>query len=180
MLTNVDAGAESSAESATAPPAAVPESPKSPKPPEPPEPPEPSDLHKHPILHQWEFNADGSVSGRVYGKKGFKDGDAMDTSIVPEGNRFSTYVITQSGSIYRLGERIIRGPSLRVAPPPPKPESPCDEPSANDCPGLPIRRPLGGRPWLEGSGDDARAQVKFGRHGVKWLALSVAKLTPVG
>ena len=33
---------------------------------------------------------------------------------------------------------------------------------------------------LEGSGDDARAQVKFGRHGVKWLALSVAKLTPVG
>jgi DNA helicase-2/ATP-dependent DNA helicase PcrA len=32
---------------------------------------------------------------------------------------------------------------------------------------------------IEGSGDDARAQVKFGRHGVKWLALSVAKLTPV-
>ncbi|MBW8715673.1 MAG: ATP-binding domain-containing protein, partial [Variovorax paradoxus] len=32
---------------------------------------------------------------------------------------------------------------------------------------------------LEGSGDDARAQVKFARHGVKWLALSVAKLTPV-
>ncbi len=32
---------------------------------------------------------------------------------------------------------------------------------------------------LEGAGDDARAQVKFGRHGVKWLALSVAKLTPI-
>jgi DNA helicase-2/ATP-dependent DNA helicase PcrA len=32
---------------------------------------------------------------------------------------------------------------------------------------------------IEGSGEDARAQVKFGRHGVKWLALSVAKLTPV-
>jgi DNA helicase-2/ATP-dependent DNA helicase PcrA len=32
---------------------------------------------------------------------------------------------------------------------------------------------------LEGSGDDARAQVRFARHGVKWLALSVAKLTPV-
>ena len=32
---------------------------------------------------------------------------------------------------------------------------------------------------LEGSGDDARAQVNFGRHGMKWLALSVAKLTPV-
>ncbi len=32
---------------------------------------------------------------------------------------------------------------------------------------------------IEGAGDDARAQVKFNRHGVKWLALSVAKLTPV-
>jgi DNA helicase II / ATP-dependent DNA helicase PcrA len=32
---------------------------------------------------------------------------------------------------------------------------------------------------LEGTGDDARAQVSFGRHGVKWLALSVAKLTQV-
>ena len=32
---------------------------------------------------------------------------------------------------------------------------------------------------LEGKGDDARAQVNFGRHGSKWLALSVAKLTPI-
>jgi len=32
---------------------------------------------------------------------------------------------------------------------------------------------------LEGSGTDARAQVNFGRHGPKWLALSIAKLTPV-
>jgi DNA helicase-2/ATP-dependent DNA helicase PcrA len=32
---------------------------------------------------------------------------------------------------------------------------------------------------LEGQGDDARAQVNFGRHGMKWLALSVAKLTPI-
>ena len=32
---------------------------------------------------------------------------------------------------------------------------------------------------LEGAGADARAQVNFARHGVKWLALSVAKLTPV-
>ncbi len=32
---------------------------------------------------------------------------------------------------------------------------------------------------VEGAGVDARAQVQFGRHGVKWLALSVAKLTPV-
>ncbi len=32
---------------------------------------------------------------------------------------------------------------------------------------------------LEGSGDDARAQINFPRHGTKWLALSVAKLTPI-
>ena len=32
---------------------------------------------------------------------------------------------------------------------------------------------------LEGTGDDARAQVSFPRHGTKWLALSVAKLTVV-
>jgi len=32
---------------------------------------------------------------------------------------------------------------------------------------------------LEGVGDDARAQINFTRHGVKWLALSVAKLTIV-
>ncbi|MCL4696918.1 MAG: UvrD-helicase domain-containing protein, partial [Burkholderiaceae bacterium] len=32
---------------------------------------------------------------------------------------------------------------------------------------------------LEGRGADARAQVQFGRHGSKWLALGIAKLTPV-
>jgi DNA helicase-2/ATP-dependent DNA helicase PcrA len=32
---------------------------------------------------------------------------------------------------------------------------------------------------IEGTGDDARAQVNFGRHGLKWLALNVARLTPV-
>nr|MCU0943594.1 ATP-binding domain-containing protein [Hydrogenophaga sp.] len=32
---------------------------------------------------------------------------------------------------------------------------------------------------VEGAGDDARAQVNFSRHGTKWLALSVAKLTPI-
>jgi DNA helicase-2/ATP-dependent DNA helicase PcrA len=32
---------------------------------------------------------------------------------------------------------------------------------------------------LEGLQDDARAQVDFPRHGVKWLALSLAKLTPI-
>ncbi len=32
---------------------------------------------------------------------------------------------------------------------------------------------------LEGNGDEARAQVNFGRHGLKWLALGIAKLTPI-
>lgn len=32
---------------------------------------------------------------------------------------------------------------------------------------------------VEGLNDDARAQINFSRHGVKWLALSVAKLTPI-
>jgi DNA helicase-2/ATP-dependent DNA helicase PcrA len=32
---------------------------------------------------------------------------------------------------------------------------------------------------LEGRGPDARAQVNFGRHGLKWLALGIAKLTPI-
>jgi len=32
---------------------------------------------------------------------------------------------------------------------------------------------------LEGRGADARAQVQFGRHGSRWLALAIAKLTPV-
>lgn len=32
---------------------------------------------------------------------------------------------------------------------------------------------------LEGAGADARAQVSFGRHGTKWLALAVARLTPI-
>ena len=33
---------------------------------------------------------------------------------------------------------------------------------------------------IEGGGTDARVQVNFGRQGVKWLALSVAKLDAVG
>ena len=32
---------------------------------------------------------------------------------------------------------------------------------------------------VEGKGDEARAQVNFPRHGIKWLALAIAKLTVV-
>ena len=31
---------------------------------------------------------------------------------------------------------------------------------------------------LEGGGTDARAQINFGRQGMKWLALGIAKLEP--
>jgi DNA helicase-2/ATP-dependent DNA helicase PcrA len=31
---------------------------------------------------------------------------------------------------------------------------------------------------IEGSGTDARVQVNFGRQGVKWLMLEIAKLIP--
>src|SRR5690606_20797932 len=33
---------------------------------------------------------------------------------------------------------------------------------------------------IEGNGADARVQINFGRQGLKWLALSVAKLEPAG
>ncbi|MEJ3959599.1 UvrD-helicase domain-containing protein [Brachymonas sp. G13] len=32
---------------------------------------------------------------------------------------------------------------------------------------------------IEGSGSDAKTKINFPRHGVKWLALAVAKLTPI-
>jgi DNA helicase-2/ATP-dependent DNA helicase PcrA len=33
---------------------------------------------------------------------------------------------------------------------------------------------------IEGQGSDARAQINFGRDGLKWLALSVARLEAAG
>jgi hypothetical protein len=69
---------------------------------------EPPDLHKHPILEQWEYTSNGSIAGRVYGETGFKEGEQMTTSFVPEKTRYATYVITGSGSIYRLGEKLLQ------------------------------------------------------------------------
>merc|ERR1711871_1473542 len=64
---------------------------------------EPLDLDKNPILQQWNWNSDGSLSGQVYGKEGYEDGDTMETSFVPKDTRYKTYVVTASGSTYRLG-----------------------------------------------------------------------------
>ncbi len=73
----------------------------------------------------------------------------------------------------------------RVAAPPPPPPLPVS-PSAPGMQGLRVGQTVfhtkfgeGVVTTLEGRGADARAQVHFGRHGSKWLALSIAKLTPV-
>ena len=67
---------------------------------------EPPDLQMHPILEHWGCNSDGSITGRVYGKLGWEEGIQMTTSIVPAETHYATYVITVSGSIYRLGEKL--------------------------------------------------------------------------
>ncbi len=79
-----------------------------------------------------------------------------------------------SGSSYTAG----KAPWLAPAPPPP--------PRADNGTGLRAGQAVfhnkfgeGKVLTIEGQGTDARAQVSFARHGVKWLALSVAKLTPI-
>ncbi len=73
----------------------------------------------------------------------------------------------------------------RVAPPPREFFSPPPPPAAHTG-GLRVGQSVFHNKFgegvvlvLEGRGADARAQVQFGRHGAKWLALSIAKLTPV-
>ena len=46
---------------------------------------------------------DGTLSGNVYGKDGFRDGEPMTTSIVPPEGRFNDHIVTESGTVYRLG-----------------------------------------------------------------------------
>ena len=59
-----------------------------------------------PILQGWRLKASGrnarKVEGRVFGKVGYKDGIDFATSDVAELH--STHVVTESGTIYRLGE----------------------------------------------------------------------------
>ena len=58
-----------------------------------------------PLLDRWRWTPDGAVCGYVHGKEGFRDGELMTTSIVNPEGRFPTYIITDSGSAYRLGEQ---------------------------------------------------------------------------
>ena len=43
----------------------------------------------HPRLEGWQWRADGSLDGFVFGKSGYKDGDSMTTSHVPESQRYA-------------------------------------------------------------------------------------------
>ena len=55
------------------------------------------------VLEEWKWNAGGSLTGYVYGKAGFRNGELITTSYVPPDRRFSGHVLTQSGTCYRLG-----------------------------------------------------------------------------
>jgi DNA helicase-2/ATP-dependent DNA helicase PcrA len=84
------------------------------------------------------------------------------------------------GSVVGAGR--VEGRPAYAAPPPPAPSWT----KAKEAHGLRVGQAVFHNKFgegvvltLEGSGTDARAQVNFGRHGAKWLALSVAKLTPV-
>ena len=56
-----------------------------------------------PRLEGWKFREDGSLDGFVFGKAGYRDGEPMTTSEVPESGRFPDHVVTASGSTYVLG-----------------------------------------------------------------------------
>ena len=56
-----------------------------------------------PTLEEYAWRPDGSLTGYVYGKAGYKAGERMTTSEVPPAGRFSRHVVTASGSVYVLG-----------------------------------------------------------------------------
>lgn len=56
-----------------------------------------------PLLHQWKWSDNGKLSGKVYGKKGYRDGTLITTSAVQRSQRFNTHAVTESGTIYLLG-----------------------------------------------------------------------------
>jgi hypothetical protein len=55
-----------------------------------------------PTLKRWRQNRDGTITGLIYGSKGFKDGTRITTSPVPRGAKKGTVVKTGGGSRYSL------------------------------------------------------------------------------
>lgn len=54
------------------------------------------------VLNKWEQNADGSITGVIRNKTGYKDGTRVTTSPVNKGAKSGTVVKTQGGSLYQL------------------------------------------------------------------------------
>ena len=102
--------------------------------------------------------------------------------ITPKQQGFGSYAPNSgAGSAYQSGARSQFGfKSETFASPPVPPQKAA--PSHGLRAGLAVFHTKFGEGKvlaIEGTGDDARAQVNFPRHGTKWLALSVAKLTVV-
>jgi len=100
--------------------------------------------------------------------------------ITPRHGGFGTPVPGPSGGLRPAWGRSAIYPEMLggAAPPPPRKE----EPAHGIAAGTRVFHNKFGEGRVlavEGAGDDARAQVDFPRHGVKWLALAVAKLTVV-
>ena len=57
-----------------------------------------------PLLREWSWGDDGKLVGKVYGKKGMKDGTVITTSVVTRTSFYTTHAITESGTVYLLGE----------------------------------------------------------------------------
>ena len=55
-------------------------------------------------LEDWKWTASGALIGAVYGKKGYKDGEVMTTSVVPPCGRYEGHVTTSTGTTYLLGQ----------------------------------------------------------------------------
>ena len=54
------------------------------------------------VLSNWKQNPDGSITGTVRNKKGFRDGTKITTSTVRRGVKAGTVVRTSGGSLYEL------------------------------------------------------------------------------
>ena len=55
-------------------------------------------------LEDWKWTASGALIGAVYGRKGYKDGEVMTTSVVPPCGRYEGHVTTSTGTTYLLGQ----------------------------------------------------------------------------